>query len=76
MAPMGCQYEVDAGWSERLGGKLSRHRVIAPSGDRKTTATVDGVAAAEWWAREDSNLQPIDYEPTALTVELRAPLCC
>ena len=27
-----------------------------------------------WWAREDSNLQPIDYEPTALTVELRARL--
>ena len=25
------------------------------------------------WARQDSNLQPIDYEPTALTVELQAP---
>ncbi len=24
------------------------------------------------WARQDSNLQPIDYEPTALTVELQA----
>jgi hypothetical protein len=26
----------------------------------------------EWWAREDSNLQPSGYEPLALTIELRA----
>lgn len=26
-----------------------------------------------WWARQDSNLQPIGYEPTALTIELQAP---
>lgn len=25
-----------------------------------------------WWARQDSNLQPIGYEPTALTIELQA----
>lgn len=25
-----------------------------------------------WWARQDSNLQPLDYESTALTIELRA----
>jgi hypothetical protein len=25
-----------------------------------------------WWAREDSNLQPSGYEPLALTIELRA----
>ncbi len=25
-----------------------------------------------WWAREDSNLQPTDYESAALTIELRA----
>ena len=25
-----------------------------------------------WWARQDSNLRPIGYEPTALTPELRA----
>ena len=26
----------------------------------------------EWWAREDSNLQPDRYERSALTIELRA----
>lgn len=26
----------------------------------------------EWWALLDSNQQPIGYEPTALTIELRA----
>ena len=26
-----------------------------------------------WWARQDSNLGPTDYEPAALTAELRAP---
>jgi hypothetical protein len=29
----------------------------------------------EWWAREDSNLQPSGYEPLALTIELRARAC-
>src|SRR5215831_11903299 len=28
---------------------------------------------SQWWAREDSNLQPSGYEPLALTIELRAP---
>ena len=27
---------------------------------------------AEWWALQDSNLQPTDYESAALTIELRA----
>ena len=27
----------------------------------------------EWWAREDSNLQPDRYERSALTIELQAP---
>ena|SRR5438132_13704418 len=26
-----------------------------------------------WWARQDSNLGPTDYESAALTAELRAP---
>ena len=30
------------------------------------------LSGAKWWARQDSNLQPVDYEPNALTVELRA----
>ena len=27
-----------------------------------------------WWVRQDSNLQPDGYEPSALTIELRTPL--
>src|SRR3954447_15768040 len=27
----------------------------------------------EWWARQDSNLQPDRYERPALTIELQAP---
>ena len=30
----------------------------------------DGESA--WWARQDLNLGPMDYESTALTAELRA----
>ena len=30
------------------------------------------VETGEWWAWEDSNLQPVDYEPNALTIELQA----
>ena len=26
----------------------------------------------DWWARQDSNLEPDGYEPSALTIELRA----
>ncbi|MGY3388019.1 hypothetical protein ACVWW6_000610 [Bradyrhizobium sp. USDA 3311] len=29
---------------------------------------------SEWWARQDSNLQPDRYERPALTIELQAPL--
>ena len=29
-------------------------------------------AGEGWWARQDSNLGPTDYEPAALTAELRA----
>ena len=28
---------------------------------------------SSWWARQDSNLQPDGYEPSALTIELHAP---
>ena len=31
-------------------------------------------ASEGWWARQDSNLGPTDYEPAALTAELRALL--
>ena len=32
-----------------------------------------GYLRKSWWARQDSNLQPDGYEPSALPVELRAP---
>jgi hypothetical protein len=32
------------------------------------------VMESKWWARQDLNLEPADYEPDALTVELRAPM--
>ncbi len=28
----------------------------------------------KWWVRQDLNLEPADYEPDALTVELRTPM--
>ena len=31
-------------------------------------------SVAWWWARQDSNLQPDGYEPSALTIELQAHL--
>jgi hypothetical protein len=31
-----------------------------------------GIPWKGWWARQDSNLGPMDYESTALTTELRA----
>jgi hypothetical protein len=33
--------------------------------------TIGGTA---WWVRQDSNLQPDGYEPSALTIELRTPV--
>src|SRR6185437_16255652 len=32
----------------------------------------DDEQTGQWWAREDSNLQPDRYERSALTIELRA----
>ena len=34
--------------------------------------TPNAQASRSWWARQDSNLQPDGYEPSALTIELRA----
>ncbi len=33
----------------------------------------DSTPRSEWWARQDSNLQPNRYERLALTIELQAP---
>ena len=30
------------------------------------------IHAMEWWAHQDSNLEPKDYESSALTIELWA----
>ncbi len=37
--------------------------------------TISSASAIYWWARQDSNLQPDGYEPSALTIELQAPPC-
>lgn len=34
------------------------------------TGTRVEVLALDWWAHQDSNLEPKDYESSALTVEL------
>lgn len=36
----------------------------------ETGAAVDPKCLILWWAQKDSNLQPKDYESSALTVEL------
>jgi hypothetical protein len=36
------------------------------------TRGVGGLRICDWWARQDLNLGPMDYESTALTAELRA----
>jgi hypothetical protein len=42
--------------------------------DRLTPCNVVGLSAElDWWAWQDSNLQPSGYEPLALTIELQAP---
>jgi hypothetical protein len=71
----------------RTRGMLWTPAPINPFGqlrptDEKGKVLIDlGPAKAEsfysihlevWWARQDSNLEPIDYEPIALTIELRA----
>ena len=43
----------------------------AGNGARKSNKIKDLIAI--WWARQDSNLEPDGYEPSALTIELRAP---
>ena len=42
---------------------------MGPSDARNGLALVQ---RSGWWALQDSNLQPTDYESAALTIELRA----
>jgi hypothetical protein len=48
---------------------------VAAAGNRAGTGAL-GRKMSGWWARQDLNLGPTDYESAALTAELRAPLYC
>jgi hypothetical protein len=62
------------------GAKLHRSKEgegYKPQRETGSPFAIVGFKAAqertgEWWAREDSNLQPDRYERSALTIELRA----
>ena len=53
-----------------------RQDMVEVRGDPRTGTSGLGWRAAtrkqEWWARQDSNLQPDRYERPALTIELQA----
>src|SRR5262245_8897667 len=40
---------------------------------RRSGAATTREASRGWWAHQDLNLEPADYEPAALTIELWAP---
>ena len=52
------------GWDEL--SVTAVHKLLAP---RK----LQPLRRCSWWARQDLNLGPTDYESAALTAELRAP---
>lgn len=58
------------GGGRKAGGKRGTPREDTTLAPRYASARV----GVQWWARQDSNLRPIDYESTALTTELRARL--
>lgn len=39
------------------------------------TDQIQSLAPCDWWARQELNLRPNGYEPSALTTELRAHFC-
>jgi hypothetical protein len=55
--------------------------VIVSVGSKRVSAGTRGTPESQvalgdvgsWWARQDLNLGPTDYESAALTAELRAP---
>jgi hypothetical protein len=57
-------------WKEHLG----KPDLIGTSSGRKMPdrKKLELFPENGWWARQDSNLGPMDYESTALTAELRA----
>jgi hypothetical protein len=50
-----------------IGGRLPRKGTSKWSDEGESPS-----ANAKWWARQDSNLKPDGYEPSALTIELQA----
>ena len=46
---------------------LVAHNPLTWTYNSKTASLVAGSQRREWWARQDSNLQPDGYEPSALT---------
>ena len=84
-----CRENVCRG--QRLRRHFRRHQSTARDRDRAfprlrlrshgklkpipTAARKRLLCKTAWWARQDSNLQPSGYEPLALTIELRAPVC-
>jgi hypothetical protein len=53
----------ELGWKQGVGGGSARVGLAAA--DRM-------VRSGDWWAHQDSNLEPRDYESPALTIELWA----
>src|SRR5271156_4640541 len=63
LTPECCKWAVECGrpsWKSRFRQQVSARKPLI-------RAQWFG-----WWARQDSNLGPMDYESTALTAELRA----
>jgi hypothetical protein len=61
-----------AGFSDKdISGSITAFRAVRLNSDAESDIPKiypqDG-----WWARQDLNLGPMDYESTALTAELRA----
>src|SRR5206468_12993935 len=65
---------VDAGLSHADGSCIRKFwRSINSEGCLATRSSSRALASvSEGWAHQDSNLEPADYEPAALTVELWA----
>jgi hypothetical protein len=56
------------GWDEL--SVTAVHKLLAPRSSSIAYRLNDKVG---WWARQDLNLGPTDYESAALTAELQAP---
>ncbi len=69
------QGEAAVSGYQRPHSWMPTHLMDVTNGHREsnldeTNATVEPKYLIPWWAQKDSNLQPKDYESSALTVEL------